>query len=67
MKFVGYQSIPRIILSPSVWREWIEIDQGRMAIHRIGSPSVWREWIEMVCLPHMRHYKTVSLRVEGVD
>ena len=34
-------------MSPSVWREWIEIRKFHDLIFRRSSPSVWREWIEM--------------------
>ena len=33
--------------SPSVWREWIEMDNRRFKVVSARSPSVWREWIEM--------------------
>ena len=33
--------------SPSVWREWIEIDQELSELDKHMSPSVWREWIEI--------------------
>ena len=36
------------MVSPSVWREWIEIKVTRtMAAADELSPSVWREWIEI--------------------
>ena len=38
-------------MSPSVWREWIEIADLRSPFFRHGSPSVWREWIEMTNPP----------------
>ena len=54
--------------SPSMRREWIEIDQGRMAIHRIGeSPSMRREWIEISCSFWRASRAAVSLHAEGVD
>ena len=57
----------RIRLSPSVWREWIEIPLKQGGSTLCKSPSVWREWIE---IPHWATFKVkvqVSLRVEGVD
>ena len=38
------------ILSPSVWREWIEMSEMTDGDLNMLSPSVWREWIEMVAL-----------------
>ena len=34
-------------MSPSVWREWIEISQNQNWKILTMSPSVWREWIEI--------------------
>ena len=54
-------------MSPSVWREWIEMLFLASIRKRVSSPSVWREWIEMdISFPDtpLAH---VSLRVEGVD
>ena len=42
-------------LSPSVWREWIEIRIScNSRCTSQSSPSVWREWIEMQCLSESR-------------
>ena len=35
------------VLSPSVWREWIEITSYSGQNKSDMSPSVWREWIEI--------------------
>ena len=33
--------------SPSVWREWIEMQLKYIYSLSVKSPSVWREWIEI--------------------
>ena len=38
-----------VIMSPSVWREWIEMIGIGCRSVKVMSPSVWREWIEIVC------------------
>ena len=53
--------------SPSVWREWIEMNLSWMPSATLTSPSVWREWIEMVGVETYACFLAVSLRVEGVD
>ena len=37
-------------MSPSVWREWIEMIIAKVLLSIATSPSVWREWIEMIRL-----------------
>ena len=54
-------------LSPSVWREWIEMFQGHELDKEHLSPSVWREWIEIPTFTQLVICVFVSLRVEGVD
>ena len=53
--------------SPSVWREWIEINCVYISDRYRLSPSVWREWIEILPLHTVKIVPNVSLRVEGVD
>ena len=57
----------RRFLSPSVWREWIEIFVPQCPQRLLLSPSVWREWIEMTAATGQAGMCPVSLRVEGVD
>ncbi len=57
----------RIRLSPSVWREWIEIPLKQGGSTLCKSPSVWREWIEIRNPKAYNVRWRVSLRVEGVD
>ena len=40
---------------------------GHNVILTHWSPSVWREWIEILCGIFLCLYRSVSLRVEGVD
>ena len=48
MKFARGRGSGYSSMSPSVWREWIEICGFRNRQHKQGrSPSVWREWIEI--------------------
>ena len=47
----------RIRLSPSVWREWIEIPLKQGGSTLCKSPSVWREWIEIGLNPHSKPFK----------
>ena len=54
-------------MSPSVWREWIEILCRMALVSCLMSPSVWREWIEMSEYMESVGEPVVSLRVEGVD
>ena len=57
-----------LLVSPSVWREWIEIRPQPSRYHPGGSPSVWREWIEITSsFFFLFAAAQVSLRVEGVD
>ena len=44
-------------MSPSVWREWIEMSKYLPLAGGKMSPSVWREWIEIADLrsPFFRH------------
>ena len=53
--------------SPSVWREWIEINCVYISDRYRLSPSVWREWIEISIDIDAKCEYNVSLRVEGVD
>ena len=55
-------------MSPSVWREWIEMTGKSAPVAQcMWSPSVWREWIEMHPIARLLADAVVSLRVEGVD
>ena len=54
-------------MSPSVWREWIEMIPNALNGALDVSPSVWREWIEIYLHVDVTSYYPVSLRVEGVD
>ena len=54
-------------VSPSVWREWIEIQIHKKSPLGHKSPSVWREWIEIPVSYRYVRVDGVSLRVEGVD
>ena len=54
-------------MSPSVWREWIEMENTITMSPSDSSPSVWREWIEIEKLRERCKRYAVSLRVEGVD
>ena len=67
MKFNTVSTIFQLFKSPSVWREWIEIQQLYLLHQYTRSPSVWREWIEMATENVRRDMDIVSLRVEGVD
>ena len=41
----------KVQMSPSVWREWIEIHSVMpVVLRQEWSPSVWREWIEISVL-----------------
>ena len=53
--------------SPSVRREWIEIDQSIASPDFPSSPSVRREWIEINFIGVPYGNGLVSLRPEGVD
>ena len=48
MKFEHFHLVSVPVVSPSVWREWIEIFTMLYILRDYASPSVWREWIEMV-------------------
>ena len=68
MKFARGRGSGYSSMSPSVWREWIEICGFRNRQHKQGrSPSVWREWIEILMYRGCDDVCEVSLRVEGVD
>ena len=47
-------------MSPSAWREWIEIRIGQRNIVITLSPSAWREWIEIT------NADTLTLTVAGL-
>ena len=53
--------------SPSIRREWIEIDGARGQQIDISSPSIRREWIEMCIGGDKMYILDVSLHTEGVD
>ena len=67
LKSATGSGVPTAALSPSVWREWIEIYYTCIAKSCKTSPSVWREWIEIKTLELNDVLLQVSLRVEGVD
>ena len=68
LKFVGYQSIPRIILSPSMRREWIEIHLLAVLYTSVWSPSMRREWIE-ICerCQQLSQIRSPSMRREWIE
>ena len=47
LKCPGFGGVITNVSSPSVWREWIEMDVMIDFIVSHQSPSVWREWIEI--------------------
>ena len=49
LKFMMMRFLNDLLLSPSVWREWIEIELICACVFSVSSPSVWREWIEIRC------------------
>ena len=53
--------------SPSIRREWIEINYAGKLSLTAASPSIRREWIEMVSPPRISIAAAVSLHTEGVD
>ena len=54
--------------SPSMRREWIEMESVRTRIRQhTMSPSMRREWIEIYTLKELINDKKVSLHAEGVD
>ena len=53
--------------SPSMRREWIEIDWRMVLPEETGSPSMRREWIEMQVVKSSWLSRIVSLHAEGVD
>ena len=67
LKWISGTGLFCTIRSPSVWREWIEIQDAVGTGGRAVSPSVWREWIEMTAATGQAGMCPVSLRVEGVD
>ena len=54
-------------VSPSMRREWIEIDERNISGGKYKSPSMRREWIEMITNGMAGHALLVSLHAEGVD
>ena len=57
----------RNLLSPSMRREWIEMDRWEGKENRVRSPSMRREWIEMTTAGTGFVLGCVSLHAEGVD
>ena len=53
--------------SPSMRREWIEMEVQKMKIEVGKSPSMRREWIEIPCMILVFSIRRVSLHAEGVD
>ena len=48
MKYPLSNTFDKTAMSPSVWREWIEIFcVSERSANVLASPSVWREWIEI--------------------
>ena len=37
-----------ILMSPSAWKEWIEIVHAPRIPLLLASPSAWKEWIEIL-------------------
>ena len=53
--------------SPSMRREWIEIQVAQISILCPKSPSMRREWIEIDTMRLSLYPQRVSLHAEGVD
>ena len=53
--------------SPSMRREWIEIQRTLYHTATVWSPSMRREWIEINFSIFETKYIIVSLHAEGVD
>ena len=53
--------------SPSMRREWIEIQNIKETHYKETSPSMRREWIEIQNIKETHYKETVSLHAEGVD
>ena len=54
-------------MSPSMRREWIEIEKCARAYEKAESPSMRREWIEITTKLLAKEKSAVSLHAEGVD
>ena len=54
-------------MSPSMRREWIEIQFCRKIVKYYQSPSMRREWIEIQHQLVNYNENAVSLHAEGVD
>ena len=67
MKLLISQRTLSKIWSPSMRREWIEIDWRMVLPEETGSPSMRREWIEMQVVKSSWLSRIVSLHAEGVD
>ena len=68
MKFCLNHAAASMIVSPSVWRVWIEMILMQLPKRRKKqSPSVWRVWIEIIPRAAGIGSSFVTLRVEGVD
>ena len=53
--------------SPSMRREWIEMQTVQTPQNPAGSPSMRREWIEILSEQYKKTSYPVSLHAEGVD
>ena len=53
--------------SPSMRREWIEIQKEKLLSVPDESPSMRREWIEMLLTLTSQLFFMVSFHAEGVD